>query len=262
MVRGVVILLWLLVSALGAECRAQIKIIPQSVLDSVANPKTVTGARMVVEGGDVVLFGCISEDSAAWRKVIVWRNGGDKPLTITSVRTSCSCLKAEAERKVVKGGEKATIAVAYYPKGHPGKVEQRIYIYTNLSDTTPTAVVKVRGEVQPSADRRGDYPFYRGALRLRQDTVVLDGDRRQEVRIACLNSSERAMRLSADTLLSSAGITLRSEPAVLQGGAEGDLVVTYTPRAEKQEKGLNLYIKGLALPLRERLIRVKFKDIK
>ena len=72
-----------------------------------------------------------------------------------------------------------------------------------------------------------------------------------------VNAGSRSMRLSEDTLLTSEGITMRCEPEVLPGGAEGDLVITYNASESANEQSLRLYIKGLTLPPRERLILLK-----
>ena len=118
---------------------------------------------------------------------------------------------------------------------------QRVFIYTNLSSSTPSAVLTLKGKVTPSSDRSGDYPRSRGNLLLRRDTITLAGDKPQTERIACLNNGSRAMRLEMDDF-SSKGLTLRTEPAVLAPGKEGDLVITYTPEADgKKPLWLKLY---------------------
>ena len=243
------------------SAEAQIKLISREKLDSVANPRTVEGAKMLFEGGATISFGTISEDAGKWEKVLEWRNGGEETLVVTRVTTTCSCLQAVADKGAVKRGGKSAIRLAYYPKGHPGKVEQRVFIYTNLSSSKPTAIVTLKGVVTPSADHSADYPYHRGELRLRRDTLHLMGDRSQTERIACLNSGNRAMRLVADSMLSSRGLTLCTEPEVLPAGGEGDLLVTYTPEKDaKRPLWLKLYIKGLALPLREREIYIKIES--
>lgn len=256
--------IYLLVLAAIIACgsaSAQIKLISREKLDSVANPRTVEGAKMLFEGGATISFGTISEDADKWEKTLVWRNGGDETLVVTRVTTTCSCLQAVAEKGAVKRGGKSVIRLIYHPKGHPGKVEQRVFIYTNLSQSKPTAILTLKGEVTPSADHSDDYPYHRGELRLRCDTVHLKGDRVQTERIACLNSGSRVMRLVADSMLSSRGLTLRTEPEVLVAGEEGDLLVTYTPEKDAARPlWLKLYIKGLALPLREREIYIKFES--
>ena len=260
--RGV-IYLWLLVTAIfwGGSAAAQIKIIPREKIDSVANPQIADGAKLLFQGGNVVSFGTISEDDEQWVQTIQWHNGGQRDVVITTVRTSCSCLKAQAQKGVVKSGAQSQLQLTYYPKGHPGKVSQKVFVYTNLSSAIPSAVVTLKGEVLPSKDKSGDYPCRRGELLLRRDTVMLSCDKPQTERIACLNSGSRAMRLVADSLLSSRGLRLRTEPEVLPAGGEGDLIISYSPdKDEKRPLWLKLYIKGLALPLREREIFVKIES--
>lgn len=253
---GVKYLLLIIAAVLvSGGASAQIKLISKERLDSVANPRTAEGAKLQFKGGAVVSFGAISEDAGRWTRSIEWRNGGDNTLVVTRITTSCSCLQATAQRGAVKAGDSSKIELTYFPKGHPGRVEQRVFIYTNLSDTKPSAIITLRGEVTPSADHSADYAHRRGALLLRRDTITLSGDKPQTERIACLNNGSQALRLEAD-MLSSRGLKLRTEPAVLAAGEEGDLVISYQPESDKKPLWLKLYIKGLELPLRSREITV------
>ena len=247
------VVLALLVST---ETMAQIKIIPKSKLDSVANPRTVANAKVVFPDGERFAVGAIREDADVWQRSVKWRNDRSETVVITSVKSSCSCLKAEVVDKVVKAGSEGEITLTYNPKGHMGAFEQRVYIYTNLSQSMPTAVLYVVGRVVVSASHASEYPYHRGMLRLRQDTLQVVAGREQTLRVACFNAGTRAMRLREDTLLSSRGVTMRSEPEVLAGGAEGDLIITYSPMKGTKEQSLRLYIMGLTLPPRERMIQL------
>ena len=244
----------------SVESYAQIKIIPQQKLDSVVNVPTVKGDNISFKGGQTISFGTINEDDSVWSTKVEWSNKSDKPLVITSTKTSCSCLQAVVRRETVASGGGSVIELKYNPKGHPGDVEQRVFIYTNLSSSQPTTVLKVKGVVKPSLNHSKDYPCNRGELLLRRDTVEFAGDKPQTERIACMNNSSRVMLLEADTLLSSRGLRLKTEPEVLVAGQEGDLVITYTPESDsKKPLWLKLYIKGLALPPRAREIVVQIK---
>lgn len=250
------VLAFLLVVGAGERAVAQIKIIPKAKLDSVANPRTVAGEWLEIVGGESLSFGTIDEDCGKWCGSVSLKNVGTKPLVITTLRSTCSCLQVVAPKGAIGVGKSVEVSLTYYPKGHPGSVEQRVYVYTNLSTTTPTKVLRLRGVVTPSKNKAGDYPFSRGELRMRQDTVSL-----QEggvVRVACLNSGTRALRLECDTLLSAKGLRLRTEPAVLKGGEEGDLVISATGAEAGQM--LKLYIKGLVLPPRQRFITIKIEE--
>jgi hypothetical protein len=199
-------------------------------------------------------FGDVLRENKNYTCTFIVENQIDKPLVLLSVKTSCSCLKAEVVDKVVKAGSEGEIKLTYNPKGHMGAFEQRVYIYTNLSQSVPTAVLYVVGRVVASASHASEYPYHRGMLRLRQDNLQVEAGREQTMRVACYNAGTRAMRLREDTLLSSRGVTMRSEPEVLAGGAEGDLIITYSPTKGVKEQSLRLYIMGLTLPPRERMI--------
>ena len=70
------------------------------------------------------------------------------------------------------------------------------------------------------------------------------------------------MKISADTLLSSLEIEVRTDPAALPAGEEGDLVITYTPRADGVRQTrvsmarARLFLNGLGVAPRERAIEV------
>ena len=254
------IILAFLLSTMSSGVMAQIKIIPQQKLDSVINVPTVKGDNISFKGGATISFGSIDEDGGVWSSKVEWSNKSDKPLVITSIKTSCSCLQATSRREAVVSGGHSVVELRYNPKGHPGSVEQRVFVYTNLSASQPTAVLKVKGVVTPSLNHSKDYPRNRGELLLRRDTVEFSGDKPQTERIACMNNSSRAMRLKTDTLLSSRGLRLKTEPEVLAAGEEGDLVITYTPEPDsKKPLWLKLYITGMALPPRAREIIVQIR---
>ena len=256
---GIKILALVATAFISGGATAQIKLISREKLDSVANPRTISDAKMLFQGGTTLSFDTISEDAGKWERVVEWRNEGDKSLVVTRVTTSCSCLQAVAAKGEVKSGGKSSVKLTYYPKGHPGDVMQRVFIYTNLSSSTPSAVLTLSGKVTPSSDHSGDYPRSRGDLLLRRDTIILEGDKPQTERIACLNDGSRVMRLEVDDF-SSKGLKICTEPEVLAPGEAGDLVISYTPEIDgKKPLWLKLYIKGLALPLRGRELFVQIK---
>lgn len=287
---AVMAVVWLL-GVMPAE--AQIRIVPRERLDSVANPTTVGRGRMLFSEGrtanvdiPVVEFGTLSEEAEPWSRTIEWTNRGSEPLVVTRVTTGCSCVRAEHSTQPVRVGAKGSIKVTFNPKGRVGGVAQRVWIYTNLSTKTPTAVLELRGRVL-SSKANSDYPLAMGDLRLGAGRVTLSAEGRASV--ACKNAGGRALRLTADAMLSSPEVTLRTEPAVLNPGVEGVLVVEYkgpaienrgakTERTEGAEgvdraeevKGVEwtkgaaraelvrLYVGGLELPPRMRKLEVEF----
>lgn len=244
------IVLMILAVVVATESLAQIHIIPREKIDSIANPVTVAAEAMAFEGGNAISFGQIKEDAGEWSYSIKWQNRGEKPLIITRITSSCSCLKVDAERKTVAVDGQGVITLRYNPERRVGTVNQRAFIYTNLSDKFPTAVITLSGRVIAGREHGGDYPHALGTLLLRQDTLTV----RQggQVRVACMNSGEQPLRLSVDTLLSPQGVKAYTEPRELQAGEDGDLVLMLP--AKVNQKVVSVYLQGLRLAPRQRRV--------
>lgn len=231
---------------------AQIRIVPQSRLDSVANPATVGDKMMRFADGAERDFGVLKESDDKWSTTLRWTNTGDKPLVVTRVTTSCSCVVAEASREVVKSGEQGTVSVSFNPQGRLGGVAQRVMIYTNLSERIPSAIVTLRGRVDNSAENV-DYPVAMGDLRLQTRQALFSKGEGGRVSIACKNVGTRSLRVSADAMLKTKGVTLECEPAVLEAGAEGVLVVECDGGVEES---CRVYVGGVEVAPRNRTIEI------
>lgn len=240
---GLLVALSLVCGALSA----QFKIIPQSKLDSVSNPRTVATALVVAE--HTVDLGRVAENAVTERRVKI-TNSGQTPI-MWHCRATCRCLAANGG--VVKDGETAELLLRFAGKGFPGPFDHKLFIYQDSDCKQLAAVVRVKGYVVADADRSGDYPYHCAGLLLRQPGVTFDGSTVE--RIACKNGAQRAIRVAKDTLLSSSELELRCEPEVLQPGEEGDLVVTL--KGEKREN-LKLYIDAQMAP-RTREIKIEVK---
>ena len=231
--------------------RAQLPTIPREVREA-AMPTTLEGEWMLFEGGVTHSFDTISEDDASWQTKLHWKSKDGKRLTITRIQSSCGCLVAKWDKRLGVNVSQGEIDVIYYPKGHAGKVNQRLFVYTSLSDEKPTAIVTIVGKVSPSLDRSGDYPHSIGSLGLRQRSAVVP-ERGGEARIAVMNCGSTPLRITHDKRISTPNLTAHTEPEVLEGGAEGDLVICYD--ADVSE-GLMLHLAGVNIPPRERKIDV------
>lgn len=250
------IVLMILAVVVATESLAQIHIIPREKIDSIANPVTVATEAMVIEGGNKISFGEIKEDGGEWIYAVKWQNRGEKPLIITRITSSCSCLKVDAERKTVAMKEWGSITLRYNPKQRVGAVNQRAFIYTNLSDKQPTAVITLSGRVIAGEKHSGDYPHALGAFLLRQDTLTIRQG--EQVRVACMNSGDQPLRLSTDTLLSPQGVKAYTEPRELRAGEEGYLVLI--PPAKLNTRIVPVYLQGLRIAPRQRKVVLMVGD--
>lgn len=210
---------------------------------------------MALEGDGKVEFGTIAEDSGAWRGSIAWRNNHTEPIAIVRLQSTCSCLAGEFSPRSVGAAEQATIELTFHPAGRVGQVEQRIFVYTTLSDSQPTAIIRLSGRVESSADQATLYPHSLGTLRMRQGSIIApdkEGTERIQT-IAVYNSGSTPLKLEADKMLSPKGFDLRTEPAILPPKSSGEMVVTIPDEWQGVPR---LYITGLGLPPRKSYIPI------
>lgn len=228
---------------------AQIRLVPQAKLDSVANPPTIEERAMRFEAEELH-FGSIDELGGAWQGVFRWTNITEQPLVITRVVSSCSCLTADFGREPVAAGKAAELRVSYHPKGHPGVVRQRLYLYTNRSKERPTAILTVRGVVVRDRELEAHYPHRCGGLLLKSDGVELERTNEvQRFEIACLNEGDKSLVPQLDTLLTPRGFTLRGVPRELPPQSEGRLLIEYDPSKVQGSVPIRaLYLQGSGAP--------------
>lgn len=236
---------------------AQIRLVPQERLDSIRNPQTFPSELRFSE--PLIEMGTIPEAGGLWTRQIEWQNAEQTPVVITSIRTTCGCLKAAFSPEPLKRGEWGSIEVKYNPKGHPGAVDQRLFVYTSLSDRFPSAIIRLVGHVQADSDRKGDYPYACGSLLLRQNELRYTGQ--HEIRVACMNGGRGELRITHDPLLGPRGVKIETSPVVLGPAAQGDLIIRFEGEPEFRTDGtLQLLLEGLQLPPRMRTLRLKRAD--
>ena len=237
---------------------AQIRIIPQEKL-LAAEPKAAENSSLQF-ATEEVNFGTIDEMSGVWQGSAVATNIGTEPISITQIKSTCGCLKAEMPKRVLAPKESVKVALKYYPRGHAGRVLQRVLLYANGATEQPSAILRLRGVVTASADRSDDYPYSRGVLRLRQDTVRLSGER-EVLRLAFMNGGSTELKLAVNANLLPKGMKVRFEPSEVAPKGEGEMVVEYVPTTEKSPAVFGkIYIEGLNLPPRQSVIDVILKN--
>ncbi len=238
---------------------AQIRIIPQDKLLEAATPKVVSSSlRFTPERAD---FGTIDEMSGVWQGSAMLTNRGADTIVVTRIKTTCGCLVADVAKRVLAPNEQSRVSLKYYPRGHAGRVLQRVMLYTTRSDENPSALLQVGGVVTAAEDRSDDYPYVRGVLRLRQERVSLTATERQVVRIAVMNGGSTEIRPEADRMFLPSCVSVHFEPSQLKPKEQGDLIVTYEPKGDEGEaKNFKIFVKGISVPPRQSAIDVIFEN--
>ena len=221
----IAVALVLLAVEAGAQER---KILSRAELDALVNPtlSEVAVGAIVAEPttrniGEV-------EDSDKVNAYFTLYNTTNEAIEISEIRSSCSCLKVATPITRIEAGESVTLRAEFNPTGRNGAFSIPILLYTPLDTAHPTARLTVEGSVV-ATDEWSHLPERMGTLRLSRKSVTFDRNTRTE-RIAVVNVGETPISLSAQPTIE--GITLRTEPKLLQPNAEGDIVITYSPTAE------------------------------
>ena len=133
-----------LVAALGfcQAAGAQLRILPKSQIDSIANPPLAQNAG-TMHFDKVLIDGVkMSQEDAPRTFEYSFVNRGSSDLVISSLVSTCSCAVATYDKRVVKPGERGVIRLTYSAKGRVGTNLQRVFVYTG-DNVQPTAILRL-----------------------------------------------------------------------------------------------------------------------
>ena len=139
-----VLKLIVLVAALGfcQAAGAQLRILPKSQIDSIANPPLAQNAG-TMHFDKVLIDGVkMSQEDAPRTFEYSFVNRGSSSLVISRLVSTCSCATATYDKKVVKPGERGVVRLIYNPKGRVGTNLQRVFVYTG-DNLQPTAILRL-----------------------------------------------------------------------------------------------------------------------
>lgn len=86
------------------------------------------------ETGTTYDFGVYTERVAKDYR-FVFRNTGDVPLVIDSVKSMCGCTRATYDKRPVMPGDTGSIHMTYFGNGFsPGYFHQHCWVYANLKE--------------------------------------------------------------------------------------------------------------------------------
>ncbi len=233
------ILLLIVLTVGGLTAQAQdVRFRSRAEIDSLLNPPLQEDAETIIRMDKTVEnIGTLTEDDAPFVCKFICTNVSKEAVNLTEVRTTCGCLKADYQEGVLTPGEKREIRLTYYPQNHPGTVDANAFVYLTETGKTPVAKLTLLGNVLPGADEWARYPHVMGHLRLKQQSVEIQfaaGEKATE-RILCANSGDKPMRLSAQLIPSFA--CFNTEPAIIQPGSEGDIIITVDKTLLPEDKG-------------------------
>ena len=237
----------------GAEAR--IKIVPKEKFESVNFPRPSEDASFIKFDNTHIVAEYMSEDDGVQTFSYPFTNVGQDTLRIKRLVSTCSCASASCDVRDVAPGKTSRVIVRYNPKGHPGRFERKVFVYTASGDA-PAAVLRLSVEVGTGQDWSLRYPVSMGRIRMVCPEVVFKADRNGVERRAFVNVGESPVELKCDSMMLPECLAFRTEPAVVGPGEEGDIIVSYDPAKKGNKDRMQIVLKGLGVPPGQSVISV------
>lgn len=252
----------LLFTILGLVCSvtsvAQIKIIPRDRLESQANPRLSADSASLHFDTIHIKAERMNEDDSPRVFTFRFRNVGKEVLQIRRLVSTCSCASATCSVSSVSPGEEADISVRYNPKGHPGRFERRVFVYTDDS-SSPAAVLRLSVDVENSKDMSGLFPVQMGSIRLRRASVTFESGKIGVEKIPFVNLGNGSIKLRCNRMLMPECLDFRTEPEVIEEGAEGEIIISFDPSRGNVKERMMIMLDGLKLPPSQAAVKVEVK---
>lgn len=256
LIRFIMVCVAVMVSAMTAD--AQLRMVSKEKLQEVANPALSADSASLSFEQKHIIAEPMNEDDAPTSFAYRFTNVGKETVTIKRLVSTCSCASAVCPVKEVAPGASAEISVTYNPKGHPGKFERKVFVYTQ-DGNSPAVVLRLSVEVATGADLSQEWPVQMGSIRLRRSEVAFSAGAKGVEQLRFINLSGRPLALQCEENFLPECLSFRTEPEVVEDGAEGVIVISYDPSLPGVRESMNVILKGLGLPPTKSSITVRIK---
>ena len=238
----------------------QMKLVAKEKVMQVADPKLAPDSASLAFDFRTAVSDDMHEYDAPHIFMFKFVNAGEDSLKISRITTTCSCVRVKPLHDAIPPGASSRIEAVYDPKGHPGRFERRIFVYTGDNDL-PSAVLRISVNVQSGDDLAGIYQVQKGCIRLRRDEVVFRQGSKAVEKIRFVNLSGKELKLECEEIFLPESMTFATRPEVLQDREEGEIVITYDPDGvEKEKPTVPLILKGLGVPPSQSTINIKINQ--
>ncbi len=241
-----IIFLFCVLGLSSADVRAQIRILPKERLEAVDSPKLSSDSAALRFDTRHIKAAPLKEDSAPETFTFVMTNSGNDEMNVRRLTTTCSCVSASAGQNVLKPGESTPLTVRYDPKGHIGRFEHKVFVYTQPGNN-PAAILRLNVEVEGGSDISGIYRVRMGSIALRSTDVRFSRDTKGVEVLKFVNLSGRDMKLECEEMFLPDCISFETIPEILKDGQEGEIRISYDPSRGKPGKRIPLILRNLGV---------------
>ena len=237
---------------------AQIRIVPREKIEAFASPRLSSDSSSLMFDTRHIVAAVMSEDDMPAIYRYEMTNVGDEPVRIMRTSTTCSCVTVNASRTDIAPGESSVLTVRYDPKGHPGRFERKIFVYTQPG-SSPAAILQLTAQVERSTDRSKLYHVQMGNVRLRSEEVRFTKGMKSVETLKFINLSGKSLELECDESSLPGCLGFETVPAVVEDGEEGIIRLTYDPAEGECGDNVPLILKGLGVSQEKSTINIRFE---
>jgi hypothetical protein len=172
-------------------------------------------------------FGSIKEDVGLATTTFEFKNTGNQPLILNSVKATCGCTTPEWTQEPVAPGKSGTIKVSYNPKNRPGAFTKNVNVYSNAEPSV--TVLTIKGKVEPrTLSLEEQYPREMGPIRWKSNYLSLGSMLSAEEKTDTLtyyNPTEKEVALGV--YRAPGHLTITFDPQKVPAGKTGKMIVKY-----------------------------------
>ncbi|MCX7605786.1 MAG: DUF1573 domain-containing protein [Bacteroidia bacterium] len=177
-------------------------------------------------------FGEIVEGPPAIH-TFTFRNTGDKPVKLTSVKASCGCTTPSWTQEEIAPGGSGTVQAAYDTKGRPGNFIKTITVQHSASETP--IVLTIKGVVKASTQPQDKYSEIDGSLawaKRRESFGMVKSTESPTLTFEVKNIGQSPVEF-IEVLESKPMFKFTFSPKILAPGQEGKLAITLDGKAAR-----------------------------
>ena len=253
-----IILLICALSMSAMTAQAQIKILPREALEAVDSPRLSSDSSSLSFDTRHINADPMKEDDAPKTFRFEMTNSGDSLAKVLRLQTTCSCVTATVSQNLLNPGEKTTVTVRYNPKGHWGRFEHKVFIYTQPGNA-PAAVLKLTLDVASASDKSGMYQVHMGSIGLRTSEVVFQKGTPSVENLNFINMGTEPLKLECEKMFLPGCLKFETRPETVAAGEEGVMIIRYEPAGEPERDQVPLILKGLGTTPGKSTIKIRFE---
>lgn len=142
----------------------------------------------------------------------VFRNAGDRPVTIRSVDAACDCTMIDLEKKTYAAGESGRMNVIFEIGDYMGRHDAHILVITDTPAVPPTELV-LRINIPEYFRLEPRMAIWRIGSEAQEKTIVCSARENQSVQVTAVYSSDPSVATRIETIEAGRKYAIHLKPA-------------------------------------------------